>query len=226
MIGNIGLFIPWLILFFMRKDTRREMLLMSVLFGLVGFLVQPIFIIDWWHPLTITNTPIGIEDFLFGFTVGGISAVIYEEIMQKGLTPKRKYFKPKLSLFLGYLLLISSLFYGSFFLLGIHSFWASLIAIMTVTILIWIQRPDLIINSLLSGILFTLVSFPFFVLPQLITPGWVQTHWYMENLTGITILSGPLEDYLWGITAGFLVGPLYEFWQNEKAIPLKKRKKQ
>jgi hypothetical protein len=224
MIGNLGLFIPWLILFLMRKDTRKEMLIMSVLFGFIGFLVEPIFIVDWWHPLTITNTPIGIEDFLFGFALGGVAAVIYEEVMKKKLNPRRRHFKPRWPWFLVYAILISSLFYGSFFLFNIHSFWASLIAIMTVTILIWIQRPDLIFNSLLSGILLTIVASLFFILPQLITPGWVQTHWYMENLTGITILSGPLEDYLWCITAGLLVGPLYEFWQSEKEIPLKKRK--
>jgi hypothetical protein len=47
------------------------MLIMSLLFGIAGLLVEPVYAHDWWHPLNLTNTSVGIEDFLFGFVVGG-----------------------------------------------------------------------------------------------------------------------------------------------------------
>lgn len=63
--------IIWFVLFFWRKFSRKEILTMSLLFGLAGLLVEPIYVHDWWHPLNITNTLVGVEDFLFGFVVGG-----------------------------------------------------------------------------------------------------------------------------------------------------------
>lgn len=84
------------------------------------------------------------------------------------------------------------------------------------------RRKDLIIDSLASGFLLTLVSFLFFVIPEAITPGWVLSHWYIENLTGIIILKATLEDLIWFFTVGLLIGPLYEFWQEGRLRKLKK----
>lgn len=41
---------------------------------------------DWWKPTTITDTVVGVEDFLLSFTNGGIAAVIYEEVFDKKST--------------------------------------------------------------------------------------------------------------------------------------------
>ena len=34
-------------------------------------------------PATITNTPVGLESIIAGFVVGGVAAVIYEELFKK-----------------------------------------------------------------------------------------------------------------------------------------------
>ena len=68
LVGTIVFFIPWLILFLMRKDLRREMLIGSVSIAIVSFLTSLfLFTVDWWHPETITGTRVGIEDLLLGF---------------------------------------------------------------------------------------------------------------------------------------------------------------
>ena len=59
-------FLIWLILYLWRKDIRKEMLIISVLFGFGGIFSELIYVQDWWQPLTLTNTSIGIEDFLIG----------------------------------------------------------------------------------------------------------------------------------------------------------------
>ena len=83
LIGDLILLFVWLILFWWRKDVRKEMLYLSPFFGIIGLLTEYYYIKDWWKPLTITGTAIGIEDFLFGFGIGGICAVIYEEIFKE-----------------------------------------------------------------------------------------------------------------------------------------------
>lgn len=89
LILDLCFFIVWLFLFFWRKDTRKEMLVMSCLFGAVGVVTAFVYTKDWWQPLTIAGTVVGIEDFLFGAMIGGISAVIYEELFKKRLRPRR-----------------------------------------------------------------------------------------------------------------------------------------
>ncbi len=66
-------FILWLALYFWRKDIRKEMIIISAFFGIGGVLSELVNTVDWWKPLTITNTLIGIEDFLIGFFIGGVN---------------------------------------------------------------------------------------------------------------------------------------------------------
>ena len=57
LIGNLIGLIIWFTLFICRKDSRKEMLIISLIFGVTGPLVESVYIKDWWVPLTITNTP-------------------------------------------------------------------------------------------------------------------------------------------------------------------------
>ena len=81
-------FFLWVALYLWRKDIRKEMVVISGLFGFIAIAGESFMVNDWWSPQTITNTTIGIEDFLFGFTVGGIASVVYEEVFQKKLRKK------------------------------------------------------------------------------------------------------------------------------------------
>lgn len=215
-IANTALLLVWFLLFFFRKDVRKEMLVISTIFGLAGVLVEYVYTIDWWRPLTITGTRIGIEDFVFGFWVGGVSAVIYEEVFKKKIYKRRPQKGNVLMLAIPMALILTLLFFGSFFILGINSFYSSIIAIVPGILFIWIKRADLIPDSLMSGGLLLLIGLSWFWIPQLITPGWVQHHWFLENLSGIIILGAPLEDMVWGFLIGAYIGPLYEFWQGAK----------
>ena len=52
LIGDLTLLIIWLALFFWRKDIRKEMLFISLIFGLAGLIVEFIYTID--SPLGLT----------------------------------------------------------------------------------------------------------------------------------------------------------------------------
>lgn len=99
-----------------------------------------------------------------------------------------------------------------------HSFYAALISVLIPLLIVWFKRRDLILNSILSGIFLVVISLPAYVIPELITPGWISSAWYLENLSGITILKVPLEDLIWFFLAGLFIGPLYEYWQEGKLI--------
>ncbi|OGF28897.1 hypothetical protein A2477_02445 [Candidatus Falkowbacteria bacterium RIFOXYC2_FULL_47_12] len=222
LIGSLALLVVWFALFAWRKDVRKEMLIISLLFGIGGVASELVYAVDWWHPLFIFNFRVGIEDFICGFASGGVAAVIYEEVFNKKMqrAKKRIPHRNNKNLYLPCLALIL-LFFGSFYWLHISSLYATFIGFFIPTVGIWIWRKDLIVNSLLSGLLLAVVSFAFLVGPELITPGWIAHTWRWENLSGITILKAPLEDIIWFFLAGMFIGPLYEFWQEAKLITKK-----
>jgi hypothetical protein len=215
MLGLLFL-VVWTILFLWRKDVRKEMLGMSIFFGIAGLIVEAIYIQDWWRPLTITGTLIGIEDFLFGFVIGGIAAVIYEEVFKKKLKRTKKKNTEFKSKYFG--LLLPIIFVVSIYVFNLNTFIASILAFGIPTIIIYITRKDLIKDSLLSGALVLGVSIIVYTILELITPGWVNAFWYFKNVPNIIILNVPIDDFIWYFLAGAFIGPFYEYWQNKKLV--------
>lgn len=71
--------------FIRRKDLRREIFFISILISIISVLTSYCWWTkDWWRPNTVTGTIVGIEDFIIGFTAGGIMSVIYDFIFNKG----------------------------------------------------------------------------------------------------------------------------------------------
>lgn len=222
LIANIVMLLIWLVLFLFRRDVRREMLFLSFVVGICGLLTEPLYTVDWWRPLTITNTRVGIEDFLFGFWIGGISAVIYEEVFKKKIyirkTKRRGHISYILFLFIG----LGTIFYASFYMLKLNSFYSSVVALVPLILFVWIKRNDLIIDSLATGLLVPLLGLLWFWIPEYLTPGWIEKYWLLNNLSGITLMKAPLEDLIWGFLVGAYVGPLYEFWKGARLVTYRK----
>ncbi len=205
----------WVVLYNKRKDLRREMLIMSSIVTILGLIMEAfVWTKDWWQPETITGTRIGIEDVIFGFALGGITAVIYEEILKKKFTFRqhKDHHRTKELLFLiGLLVCLGSL---ANFVYGLHSSVSWLIGTIIPTLALYILRRDFIIPSIITAFLITLLGiFSYWVL-HLIDPGFIYRWWFFNNLSGIIILGSPLEDIYWYFTVGLFLGPLYEFWRG------------
>jgi len=221
LILGIIFLIIWVILFLLKKDIRKEMLIISIIFGFAGLIVEPVYIQDWWSPLTITNTLIGIEDFLFGFVIGGIAATIYSHIFNKKIKIKKinlkKGFKRNLNFGL-FGAIFAILFFSSFYILKFNSLHSSLIAFGIGILTMYVKRKDLIVNSILSGFLLLFIAFIVYTITGFITPGWVTTFWTFKNVPKIIFLGIPIDDIIWYFLAGAFIGPLYEYWQEGKLI--------
>jgi hypothetical protein len=68
-----------------------------------------------------------------------------------------------------------------------------------------------------------ITSFVFYLVPELIFPGWIENSWNFNMISGLTILRVPFEDLIWFFLAGLFIGPLYEYWQEGRLINLKKQ---
>jgi hypothetical protein len=220
LIWTLLLLLIWISLYLYKKEGRKEMLIISLLFGIGGLLSELVYIQDWWRPITIINTPIGIEDFLFGFSVGGIASAIYSRIFNKKIK-KEKVCLPKLKYrYVGILFVL--LFFGSFLLFK-NSFYSSLLAYTSGIAIMWIKRRDLIFNSVISGILTLIIGTMITIILNIFYPGFIEQFWYLQKeWYSILLLRIPLREYIWYLLTGMFIGPLYEYALGRKLINIKK----
>ena len=220
-IGDLIVLGLWLFLFLYRKDTRKEMITLSLIFGMAAIVSSYAYMQDWWKPLTIIETPIGIEDFLFGFAIGGISSVIYEHLSNKRIKIKRAKEQKRNLNFLFLISLSAAIFFFGFFLFKLNTFISTILAFIVPTLIIYAKRKDLIKDFILSGILTLFIAIVLYSILNLITPGFFDEFWLFQNIGRIIIFKIPLEEIVWFFLAGAFIGPLYEYWKEGKLINVK-----
>lgn len=213
----------WLMLFFHRKDVRREMLTMSSMVAIFGPLTDIVYTKDWWAPLTLTKTAVGIESFIFAFAMGGVASIIYEEIFKTRLKQirlsKKRQSEDNLSLIL-LIIFGSVLFFGMSLVLRFNSFVSTVLSATTLILIILSRRHDLIPVSIISGIIMMIVAVFVYTILEMITPGWVRAFWHFKNVPDIIILNVPIDDVVWYFLLGALIGIVYPFWHEGKFIKL------
>lgn len=216
LVGNLLIGLPvWLILFLHRKDFRKEILIVSFIIGIAGPVSELWYLQDYWRPETFNGWPIGIEDFLFGFLLGGISSVIYEEVFGQHYV-KRKDRSHHWSWFL---LPVAALFLFSFnllFFIGINSIYASFLTFLLVAGVMVFYRRDLFMDSLMSGLLVGGFMFFGYLIYLSIFPEAIHRWWLLDNISGFLILGIPVEELLWAFGWGMVAGPMYEFFTGLK----------
>ncbi|MEI7513495.1 MAG: lycopene cyclase domain-containing protein [bacterium] len=219
-------FLIWLALFIHRKNIRGEMLFMSILFGFGGIISQLTHLKDWWKPLTLTKTPIGIEDFIIGFSIGGIASVIYAELYHKKIKLKRIDSKKKdlKYYFLGDLFLVSfaMVFLAIFYGLNLNSFYSAVIAYFAGIITIYWFRKDLVLDSFASGIMLLILGSTVYYFLFLLYPDYIQKFWYLhQNWYSNLVLGIPIGEYIWFFLTGAFIGPLYEFVRFKRFVKVR-----
>jgi peptidoglycan/LPS O-acetylase OafA/YrhL len=211
---NIILLPIWIMLF-LRKDTRKEMLVISLIAGILGIFAEIIYTKDWWNPITITGGAIGVETFLFGFLISGISSVIYMVFFREKLK-KTKPLKKNLKKALLIIILGCAIFFGGYYLFRLNSFIATLLSFGVLTIIILFKRRDLIKNSIISGLMISFLGLIIYAFLKILFPEWIDETLYFKNIPRIIVLNLiPLEDLIWFFVAGCFLGPVYEYWTEQ-----------
>ena len=221
LIGSLIFLAIWVVLYLLYPSLRKEMLITSIGIGFVSVATSYYWWShDWWHPLTITGTRVGIEDFMSGFGSGGIMAIAYEGFFKKRYLKRRlKAHVPGASTLL---LLMAFLTAWLFWGVGITSFLASSIALLVVAIIMFLYRRDLFMNGVVSGLIMMVVALlPYYTI-IFISPDWVASTYNYNYLSGIHITGIPIEEFVFWFLAGLVFGPFYEYWQGEKLVSAKR----
>lgn len=168
------------------------------------------FTYDWWYPQTLLGNGGGIEDIIFGFANFGIAAVIYDVVFHKRYSATH-WRKPKIFIGIFFLLIIVGFLSVFLFLSGTKSFVAYPFVALFASLVLWFSHKQLFINSIGSGFLLILISIPVYWIMNVITPGWIGHTYLFNSLTGTTIFTVPIEEYLYYFATGIIIGPLFEY---------------
>jgi hypothetical protein len=217
LIWALVFFLVWTLVFSYRKDVRPEMLTMSWLFGLGGLLSEKTYTIDWWQPITITHSRIGIEDFVIGFCIGGIASVIYEEVYKKHLSKRKTYAIGQSPNYILFLISFPLVYFFLFYLFHLGSFLSSVITYsLGIGYMLYLRR-DLANNALLSGIFMLLIGIGIYSLLFFVNPDYIKEFWFLpKQWYSASFLRIPIGEYIWYFLTGAFIGPLYEFIKNYK----------
>lgn len=219
LLSSLILFIVWLLLFFVSKETRKEQIIMSV----IGLMIAPALLLiagTNYHAI-IPDQPlaIGIEDLLFSFSLFGIASIIYHVLLGKHVHKfkgDRLRLKNPAAHWIAHLVLLfgawACLSLGAIAIFAIAPMQALLFGGVMIGMYIIASRNDLLIDALLSGLMTAALVF---MVEQLffirLFPEVAINYWQWSTLSKFVLDGIPLEEILWAAVVGFTIGPMYEW---------------
>lgn len=214
LIGDLLLGFFWLFLYLFRKDLRHELLITSFVFGVCGPLSEIIYLRDYWKPELLFGNSIGVEDFLFGFFIGGIACVLYKEIFHKFFLKRKD--KHNWLWFVPASVVISIVILGGLITLGVNSIYASIFLFGIISLFIIFYRTDLTAEALGGGVSMLILIILFYSLFIQIFPDVFNRWWMLKNLTGVFIFDIPVEELWWAFAFGTMAGPFYDLVRGNR----------
>jgi hypothetical protein len=199
----------WFAIFLLRADLRRALLLVSLAITPLGPISELWFLRDYWVRDTLTGAPIGLEDLLFGFFLGGVTFAIYKVFFRARVSKNNK------SVPLLYIPLFAAVVTVSALLiltdlLKINSIFSSSLGFCITAGIIWHRRPDLVSPSLVSGFL----SVAFFIFAyttiEFLFPGTIVSWCLHCNPTQFRVLGINVEELIWDFAWGLVGGVIFE----------------
>ena len=178
----------------------------SVVTTLLG-LTEPIFVPRYWNPPSLfelaQRTGFDIESLIFSFAIGGIGAALYNALAQRALVPlgadERQRWRHRLhrSAILAPFVLFVPLYF-----LPWNPIYPSLVCLLFGAIACAACRPDLVVNTLIGGVLFAALYGAFMLALRVSAPGYIEAVWNLPALSGVRVLGVPLEEVAFGFAFG------------------------
>jgi hypothetical protein len=219
LIVSLVFFLLWLGLLFFSHNTRREQIIMSVVGAIMAPGIISIVAEDYRNIVSEHATMVGIEDFIFAFSLFGIAAVLYQAVLGKHLHKmrgQRVQIKHPVLHMISHLILVLAI-WAFIALLLIYIF--SLTSIMGlivggafIGIYIIADRHDLMFNALITGLALALLVFlveQFFFVR--LHPVDAMHFWQWDAVSTFMIGGVPTEELVWAAVVGFTIGPMYEW---------------
>jgi hypothetical protein len=211
----------WAVIYWFRKDNRKEMLKMSLITMPFG-LTEPLFVPEYWNPPSLFSlaqrTGFDVESLIFSFAIGGIGTVLYLLIFNRKYIEiskvERHQHRHKWHIFILNIPIV--IFFILAIFTGLNHIYCAVIALFIGALATNYCRPDLKSKIWIGGILFTLLYVAYFDSILIFYPNYVTEYWNLKSLSHILILGIPLEELLFSFTFGMYWSSLYEhvYWRK------------
>jgi len=219
--------LPWLLLYRLFPQHRREMARMSLFTAPFG-LTEPLFVPEYWNPPSLfnlaQNSGFDVESVVFCFGIGGIGAVLFNALARRRLEPITDHERhARRHRFHRWALAAPVLIFVPLYFLPWNPIYPAVLAMAGGAIAMMLCRPDLTTKTLASGALFLLFYVVFLVGFEWTAPGYIARVWNLSALSGILVWKFPLEELLFAITFGMYWAGVYEHftWRRlrQEAVP-------
>jgi hypothetical protein len=225
--------LAWTIIYALSPRARTAMIWAGLAFAPAALVGELWHLQDYWSPIYVLELKIGtwrfggVEDYVFGFALAGISAGIFETLtLRQGLPalPRislRAYLRMAgLGAFGLTLIIVMTRF------LPLRSMHAATVAIALTALLAFVFRPEVVPRALLTALAFA-GFFWFFYAGIMIPlyPGMIDAFWMPQGNLGVRLAGVPLEEVVWGFSVALFAGPVFRVcstmrpWRRRDAEP-------
>lgn len=171
----------------------------------------------YWEPPTLFNLGAltggyAIEDAIFMFFVGGITAAVYEFALRKKIIHPHKRHAHHKAILIGSL--CAAIFAISF--RNFNLIYSLVVFGLTGALTLWTERRDLIAHSLFGGVVFLSIYAALFLFYNAAFPYFIPHYFHLENISGILLLGIPIEELLYAFSFGLFWSPIYEYEHGDK----------
>lgn len=215
LVGVLISLIPLGLIYYLRPSLRHGILLAGIIYMPFTLLAEYfLYTSDWWHPLTITDTRIGIEDVLITVSNCGFAYALYPFFFKK-----QKVIETTIRAKTSFIILSINLLLIAFLFWGLH--WSSFLAteacsIGTIILLV-ARKPKILPPSLFTGGVLLLSYIPIYWILIWFSPEFIEKTWMLKNLSGILIFQIPVEDLIFYFLAGVFVPTVFFYSSSKKA---------
>lgn len=211
--------LPPLCVYLVRPDLRRPMAV-TALFALPFAVTESWFYPEYWQPRFLFDLAdhigFGIEDFLFVAALGAFTASVYPCVARKRFAPaaaasvRARIWRPALVLSCALSLVLALR------LLGVPTIYGACVTMLGVTAAMLAVRRDLTRVCIGGGFWTLLVYAVLCQVFQWLLPGVFDLAWNTERLSNIDVVGVPLEELLYGFSAGFSGAAVYPFFGDQR----------
>lgn len=213
--------LPGILIGAARPDLRRVIACVmpfSLPFACTEFLFYP----SYWEPAFLfdlgRHIGFGIEDIIFVTGLAAFTTTAYACACKRAYAPLgsiafRSCCIRALWLFglTGALLLV-------LLEAGIPVIYSSCLVMAAAALAVFLQRPDLIVPSLLGGGISAATYFMLCLVATGLMPGIFKNIWHTEKFLNIFITGVPLEELLYGFSSGFVATAFYPYVYGRRFI--------
>lgn len=198
-----------------RRDLRihmARMALFSLPFAFTEFMFYP----DYWDPPFLFDAAarfgFGLEDFLFVAALGAMSIGLFPTLAGKQLHKVNPRTVPRVFWRIVLLTGLALLTAGVGWAAGFPAIYTAIMIMISLpAVVLLTSRPDLWRPACLSGGTTLLAYAGACMALEFLLPGTFERYWHTDSLLNAFVGPLPVEELLYGFSAGFAAAVVYPF---------------